>query len=96
MKTRKTKHQNVFYKWTNNYDESQPNNNYEFYETLPYVFGENYTFGDLLKDNDINYFVNDKDETEYIILDNDGHETGERFLIVRIEVITTIEYLGNR
>jgi len=87
------KEQNVktYYQWTSNYDESQPNNNYE-YAASPFIFEEHYTLYDHLKDNGINYIVNDDNELEYVILDNDWLWTGERYLITKIVVITIIEY----
>lgn len=69
------------YRWTANYNDSVPNNNYsDFIDTV--IFDdENYDFSDYLSDRNICFEFCEK-SNEYVILDADGEPTGERYLIV--------------
>ena len=65
-------------KWTSNYDESQPNNNYSE-QTETFIFEKDYTLKDYYHDHGIYNFIVIDDE--YVFLDEEGNETGERCLI---------------
>lgn len=69
----------ISYKFTTDYNENLPNNNYSE-ETTELTFeGNDYDFIDYLNDHHV-YFI--KDGNEYIVLDEDDDETGERYLVV--------------
>lgn len=70
-----------YYLWTGDYNESEPNNGYleELQETES--FGTGYTFTDWLRDSDVNYDVINSTDDEFIVVDEGGEPTGERYLI---------------
>lgn len=66
-------------KWTNHYDESVPNNNYN--DIITGIFAQNYDLIDYLNDRDI-HNVEVTENAEYILYDEYGDETGERYLLI--------------
>lgn len=68
----------IIYKWTKNYDESKPNNN--FLDETDYIVTDGvYGFDDYLSDHGVK-FENENDT--YYVIDDDGDKTGEAFMIV--------------
>ena len=73
------KNTKITYKWTNNYDESQPDNG--FLEETDYIVTDGvYGFDDYLSDHGVQ-FENEDDDT-YFVIDEDGDRTGEAFFII--------------
>lgn len=71
----------IVYRWTNDYDETMPNNNFND-ETDFIVTDGMYTFGDWLQDNT---GLQWEDENGvYFALDDNDERTGEAYEIVEI------------
>jgi hypothetical protein len=71
----------ISYKWTENYDDSKPNNNFGD-ETTEIVVDDCYTFDDYLTDNGKIYEKDADCEGLYWITDEEGNHTGEAFFII--------------
>lgn len=68
----------IIYKWTDNYNESKPNNG--FLDETDYIVTDGvYGFDDYLSDHGVQ-FENENDT--YYVIDDDGDRTGEAFMIV--------------
>lgn len=83
------------YKWTKDYNEAMPDNNYGEESFSVDTYGD-YDFADWLRDQDYPYFI-ETDNEEFIILDDDEEPTGERYFVLgkeRFEKLTVQMYPG--
>ena len=72
----------VNFRFTNDYDPALPNCNYG--EIFSVTFDPGYDFDDFLSDKNVAF---DKaGDDEYIVLDDFGEPTGERYLVVSIDM----------
>ena len=78
----------ISYKWTNNYDENEPNNGFGC-ETEYIVTDGVYDFEDFLADSDV---IFNEENGVYFVLDEDFERTGEAYMVISTE--ETDEDLG--
>lgn len=78
----------INYKWTNNYDENEPNNGFGC-ETEYIVTDGVYDFEDFLADSDV---IFNEENGVYFVLDEDFERTGEAYIVISTE--ETDEDLG--
>jgi len=78
----------INYKWTNNYDENEPNNGFGC-ETEYIVTDGVYDFEDFLADSDV---IFNEENGVYFVLDEDFERTGEAYIVISTE--ETDEGLG--
>ena len=71
----------ISYKWTNNYDENEPNNGFGC--EAEYIITDGvYDFEDFLADSDV---IFNEENGVYFVLDEDFERTGEAYIVISTE-----------